>query len=205
VTQGEHKNQLERAAAEVASAVTASKEPKPDSVRDLRRGLLRRARGYTRSLTEAEEAVDAVLESFIRAAVDHRVDVETAGAYVARSLQHQLTDAFRRTRTASGESRTVPLDTDAMLARHAEDEALARLFEAAAARSDVLRALQAAADKERFTVVRVVAQWLVLAERTQEEPSSREVADALGLSHTAVNDALREFRDQHLPKDQSGA
>lgn len=44
-------------------------------------------------------------------------------------------------------------------------------------------------------MVRVVGQWLDLAELSGRAPSSRAVGDALGMSHTAVNNALHEFRD----------
>jgi hypothetical protein len=67
-----------------------------------------------------------------------------------------------------------------------EDEALARLLDKDAARGDVVRALQRAAKARRFTVVRVVTEWLAIAERT-------------------VNEALREFRGEHLPEGGSRA
>lgn len=83
---------------------------------------------------------------------------------------------------------------------NAEDEALARLLDAEAARSDVLEAQARAAKDKKFTLVRIVSEWLVIAERSGVEPSSREVAETLGLSHTTVNEALREFREDYLPK-----
>ncbi len=86
------------------------------------------------------------------------------------------------------------------IAGYAEDEALARLLDAEAARSDVLEAQARAVKDKKFTLVRVVSEWLVIAERTGIEPSSREVAEVLGLSHTTVNEALREFREGYLPK-----
>ena len=65
--------------------------------------------------------------------------------------------------------------------------------------------LAAAAGAGRYTVVRVVTQWLHLAETTGDAPSSRAVAFELDISHTTVNDALREFRRRYLPASTSDA
>jgi DNA-directed RNA polymerase specialized sigma24 family protein len=162
--------------------------------------LQSRARLGDRSTSEEEEAVDAVVVSFLEAASQDRVDAAGAGGYVARSLRNRMIDLHRRATTASGERREVPVGEPADVARYDDDEALARLLDADAARKDVLDAQARAASEGKFTLVRVVSEWLVLAERAGAEPSSREVAAALEISHTTVVESLREFRENYLPR-----
>lgn len=205
VTPPEQPSTLDEAATELATAIARNDEPRASAVLLVRSELRRRARRAGGADAELDEIVDAALEAFIRAVLDGRVHVDTAGAYLARTLKHRLIDTHRRSFSGSGERRTVPLETADSSTIGAEDERLARLLDADAARDDVLSALRHAADAGRSTVVRVVAEWLDIAARTGAEPSSRAVGDALGLSHTAVMDALREFRGEHLPKARSHA
>lgn len=194
---GSRMTPLDIAAAEVVDAIAAAAEPRATTIRILQVELMRRAR---RSDVDAEEAVDAAIAAFVQAALDGRVRTETAGAYVARALRNQLIDAHRRETTSTGARREISsLDWGNVLG-YADDQTLARLLDAQAAKSDVERGLSSAADEGQFTIVRVVTQWLVMAERSGvEEPSSRAVAEALGISHSTVNEAIRTFRASYLP------
>jgi hypothetical protein len=49
------------------------------------------------------------------------------------------------------------------------------------------------------TVVRVVFTWLEVAADTGEPPSARAVAERIGMSHTAVSDAMERFK-KYLPR-----
>jgi hypothetical protein len=67
------------------------------------------------------------------------------------------------------------------------------MLEGTAGASDVRDALRVAADAGQTTVVRVVTAWLGLAEAIGEAPTTREVAERLGISHVTVQRSLRTF------------
>lgn len=157
--------------------------------------LARRARGrlLLASYDDVEELVDAVLVRFLQAVRRKRIVPGGAGAYLAKSVQNAAVDAYR-----TSARRPIAFDEE-LLMMPIDDDGLARLLAGHAARTDVLRGLSQAASDERFTVVRVVTEWLQQAELTGEPPSSRQVGYALHLSHSTVNAALNEFRSAYLP------
>jgi hypothetical protein len=192
-------SRLDEAAHAVVSALAERRQPPAEALGALYTEMLDRARRAS-ARGEHEDIVAAVLERIVREAQAGRIEPHAAGGYVARAVKNEAIDAHRRQTTAGGSERLVPLEEAPALLTAGDDEALVRLLDEHAARSEVIAGLRRAFADERRTVVHVVAEWLDLAERTGRAPASREVADGLGLSHTAVNQALAEFRARYLPQ-----
>jgi len=112
-----------------------------------------------------------------------------AGAWLRVVADHLALDAIRR----HGRQDVLPLD-EAAYAVGSEDDALARLLDSSAAFDDIGRALQAAHDDGEETIVRVVTAWRGLTDLNGEPPTSREVAERVGVSHMTVQRALKSFR-----------
>lgn len=159
--------------------------------------LARRVGALSGGSAHVDELVDAVLVRFVQAARRRRVEPATAGAYLARSVQNAVVDEHR-----ASARRPIPYDEELMFIAPSDDD-IARLLAGHAAHASVVRGLSQVVSERRFTVVRVVTEWLQQAELTGSAPSSRAVGVALDLSHTTVNAALSEFRDGYLPKPGS--
>jgi DNA-directed RNA polymerase specialized sigma24 family protein len=76
-----------------------------------------------------------------------------------------------------------------------EDDGISAMLDRAAAEAEVLAATRKAAQAGRYDIVRVVATWRGLAQANGQAPSTREVADRLGISHMTVQRALNAFKD----------
>jgi hypothetical protein len=74
-----------------------------------------------------------------------------------------------------------------------KDEFEARLLERLTSDDQVARALQATIEGGEDIVVRIVCDYLDLAEEMPGSPSTREVAERCGYSHTTVGEALKRF------------
>jgi hypothetical protein len=53
-------------------------------------------------------------------------------------------------------------------------------------------------DKRDATVVKVVLEWIRVAERSREKPTLADVGGGVGLSVQAVADALQRFRERYV-------
>ncbi|MEA2361284.1 MAG: hypothetical protein QOD71_429 [Thermoleophilaceae bacterium] len=185
---------LDEAAAELVHALQDGQQFALASLAVLQRELTRRLAGQDLGADTVEELVDQVVVRFVQAVRRGRpIRPDGSGAYIARSLRNAAVDYHR------APNQVLPFEEEIYGAMPLDDDQLARLLAKHAARADVLDGLEAAVADQRYTVVKVVLQWLRLAERFGEEPSSRQVGLDLDLSHTAVNDALSEFRERYLP------
>jgi DNA-directed RNA polymerase specialized sigma24 family protein len=190
---------LDITARELTIALRARSEPSATTFHTVWRELLARVPRQP-ATSEPDTVVSAVLERFVAAVRSGKVEPATAGAYLATALRNAAIDEQRRSRVR----REHPERLAAVRSAEADD-AVTRLLDANAARDAVHQALKLAADDERYSLVRVITQWLDLAERDGEPPSSRDVAIVLGISHTAVNQALSTFRRSYLPEADHGA
>lgn len=145
-----------------------------------------------RGLT-TDELEDVVAESVLRllhAEEKGRLDPNrSAGAWL-RVVADRLTIDAKRRRGRGGVQ--VQFD-EAIHGGVGSDDRLAAMLEESAGASDVRDALRMAGDAGQATVVRVVTAWLGLAEANGEAPTTREVAERLGMSHMTVQRSLRTF------------
>jgi predicted AAA+ superfamily ATPase len=75
-------------------------------------------------------------------------------------------------------------------------------FDRNAAAATIVAALRAQIAANDVQPVRIVTEWLDLAEELGQPPSSREVAARAEVSHASVNRALMAFRDAISEADE---
>ncbi len=166
-------------------------------LRTIKQGLAPFHRVFpTLTVDRWEELVDLSLTRFTDRCIAGKIDRQkNPGGYLVKITQNSAIDYLRREakRMSSG-----PVPDVA-----ANDDAIAASVDALAGRQAVEAGLKAAWESQDDTVVRVVLAWLqVAAEHDGERPSTREVGAIVGLSHTAVSDAMNRFKT-YLPEGSS--
>lgn len=147
-----------------------------------------RTRFPKESMADIEDAVTDALVSTWQAAQANRLTIEgDATAYVVAAAKNRLIDQIRR------RSRTTATPF-ASLDLPAREDAISAFIDRDAAASDIRRGLTAALAHDDSTAFRVVTLILDEIERRGDIPTSREVGEGIGLSHTAVSKALTRFR-----------
>ena len=144
------------------------------------------------------DAQDAAQEIIVKI-VEHRstaAEVRNPAAYLTRLARNRAIDELRRRRRHDVQF------ADEFVGE-AEDDRTAALLDASATAANVERALNVAHAAGDTIGIRIVSTWLDLAQRYGDEPSSREVAQQAGVSHTSVNQALKRFRS-YLPLPEEG-
>jgi DNA-directed RNA polymerase specialized sigma24 family protein len=161
-----------------------------DAVRALLRLWLSRRR---LDPDERESVCDDAILRLIQMARDGRLDPDRPpGALLRVIADHLALDVIR------GRPRYQTVNVaEFVIVDDAEDERIARMLLAEAAAADVRRALLSTAEDGRDDVVRIVSAWLGLAAANDEAPSTRELAERLGVSHMTVQRALQTFKS-HL-------
>jgi RNA polymerase sigma factor (sigma-70 family) len=140
-----------------------------------------------------EVCSDAVLRLIDAARAGGLDPARPPGAWLRVVADHLAIDALRR----RPRSATVAFDER----RHSlagQDERITALLEREAAREEYRAAMRSAARAGQHELVHVISTWMWLADVNGVEPSSRDVAARLGVSHTHVQRALRSFRE-HFP------
>jgi DNA-directed RNA polymerase specialized sigma24 family protein len=125
----------------------------------------------------ADEATTRLLEESRR----QGRALDSSFAWLRTTAVNLAIDRLRRGRVA-------PLEDESI-----EDELPARLREKFESKDQVLRGLDVAIAKHDDIVVQVVTDYLDLADEGTGFPSSREVAERCGYSHTTVLDTLKRF------------
>jgi DNA-directed RNA polymerase specialized sigma24 family protein len=172
------------------------------------RDLLTRWISRSVSGIDASELSDIADEALLRAYLaiqKGRLDVTRPDApgYVLTTARRIAYDRYTR-------DRSTPVDPDDLSqAARAEpaygDEAIVALVERSADLATIQAAVRRAIDAHQLVTVRVVATWLDLASLTGERPSFRDVAQKVGLSHTAVRKHWARFREHLLAVQQEAA
>jgi hypothetical protein len=184
------RNRLASAAAALTAALADGLDP-PGEEYLIVREVLSRLLGAERDRSDADELVDAVLDRFMRHARAGVIKPALAGAYLTRSIVNARIDRQR----AHARHPSVELqEADSA----SEDDAIFRLIESEAARQEIYAALQEAFRQRDATVVKVVLEWVRVAEHGRREPTLTEVAGAVGVSPQAVADALERFRERYV-------
>jgi hypothetical protein len=164
-----------------------------DSLAEIYRGLAPIRRVFPTIGTEAwEDLFDEAVLRFWKACREGRVQQERNPAgYLVRIARNLAIDHIR---SRSKE----PVDHKVQDVA-AIGDTIATTVDATAGRQAVEAGLRAAWEAQDDTVVRVVLAWLeVAAAQPGAIPSSRKVGEVIGMSHTAVNDAMGRFK-RYLP------
>lgn len=140
-------------------------------------------------LRDPEDVASEAVARFIEAAQAQRVDVRgRPAAYLTRIAINMAIDRLRR----DGREELVPEVSSVEPA--ADEEAIVRLLDSEATCRLVSEGIDAANRAGDHTVVLIVTHWIDLAHELSRAPTSREVEDRTGVSHSAVLAALARFR-----------
>lgn len=137
---------------------------------------------------DREEVIVDAVARLISAAEQNRLDPQRpAGAWLRVVADHLALDRLRR-------HGPEPAEFDEQVHwQGQEDERIAALLDRTAAAEQVAEALAGAVRDGELEVVRIVATWLDLATFDGEAPSSRRVAERMGISHMTVQRGLKSF------------
>ena len=94
---------------------------------------------------------------------------------------------------ARGALDAIPI-ADIAPATDADTDKVARLLAELAAADDVRRGFERAYANRDYMAIDIVHAWLELAHRTGAEPTSRAVAQEVGVSKSSVANVLARFR-----------
>ena len=143
------------------------------------------------SVQDLEDVVADVLVKVVQRDRRDGAPPEHAG-YLYAAARNAAIDLWRRQRSRS---HPISLDTQTLgeLVSVGDDDVAAR-FGGWAIACDVSRALDRIKDAGDRVAFIVVVAALDQTQRLGHRPSNRQLAESLGLSHTAVNKALARFR-----------
>lgn len=157
-------------------------------------------RGYLRRSTvlidtdEIEDVAMTAILHLIEAARAGRVDTErNAAGYLLRTGRNLAVDVARGRRGQVLRHTQVPLD-ELPTSVHPTDDNVARMLDQHATAELVRQGLERAVSEGDATAFKVATFVLDALQDRGELPSSRQVADAIGISHTGVAKALSRFR-----------
>ena len=141
---------------------------------------------------EILELVDYAIEALFVASAAQGGQLESPGAFLTTTIRNAAVSAVRK---QSGELPGLTL--------YQEDDAIARFVDQSATAADVRAAMRLARSVGDHQCVRVIGLWLTLAETSAVPPTSRDVGEAAGLSHTTVNDIAARFRSYVVKVQES--
>lgn len=181
-------SELDQKVAQLASALHAD-APASTELRAVEVEVQRWLRPYEPRVDTEAIAQEAVMRVFDRMRAHAEADVQYP-ARLLRVIAHRLAvDQIR-----SGWVRQTELVPTDVLDQSSDDDAVAALLSREATAQLVDCAMRRAAQQDDHMVVRSVAVWLDLAERSGAAPTTRQVAARAGISHTSVGRALARFR-----------
>ncbi len=171
-------------------ALVAETEPTTEGLRvillHLEDELVRRFPGL--SLSDRNEIIGDSLTAFLGAVQEGKVRLEgEPGGYLWRTSQRRAIDKLRR-------PVELPLDGTPPDVYGPDDDVIAARLDERAQAGDIHLAVGLARAEGNHRVNRTVSEWLVLAQRNGKAPSTREVAEAMGVSHDTVARHLKIFR-----------
>lgn len=166
-----------------------------DDYRLVLAALARFAQGFGLSAHDAEEvAAETLADTVLRSADAAAPPIRQPVGYLFRTTRNRVFDRHRRSRVRNEIEFDQETEPYGQRYYSDEDDAIARLLDGNASAGRIEDALRAAKAADDALVGRVVYAWLKLAETRVGPPTSRDVGELVGVSHTSVNQALRRFR-----------
>jgi DNA-directed RNA polymerase specialized sigma24 family protein len=173
--------------AEYAAAIVSGREPSRAELESLLRLVqIWLGRRPLDPRDREEIAADAVLRLTTTARSGRLDPTRPAGAWLRVVADHLALDLLRRRKPPT-------LEFDERYGGGQDDDRVAAMLDQTVAADDVSRAMRGAVDDGQYELVRVIATWLDLAHADGKAPSTRQVAERLGVSHTTVRRALDTF------------
>lgn len=187
------------AASRLCRAFKVGEEPGKETVNTVVAELERFVRNRYRSLREedAHDVVYGALLSFFKAAKAGKVDCDRAAPYLMQITINEAIDYV--TSNARYES-DVPIDQVDAVALLSDQMLLEKISD----EQDVWETLAEMQGDSHHTCVKVLGHWLDLCNLKGHAPSSREVAEIVGVSHTTVINCLNEMRNYLLKRKEAG-
>jgi len=140
------------------------------------------------SLADRNDIIGDALAAFLGAVQEGKVRLEgEPGGYLWRTSQHRAVDKLRR-------PAELPLDESPPETYGPNDDAIAAGLDERARASDVHLAIGLARADGNHRVNRTISEWLALTQMNGETPSTRDVAEVMGVSHDTVARHLKTFR-----------
>jgi DNA-directed RNA polymerase specialized sigma24 family protein len=172
-------------------ALVAGTEPESDDMKvillHLEDELTRRFESL--SVADRNDVIGDTFTAFVGAVQEGKVSLGAEpGGYLWRTAERRALDRLRR-------PAELPLDEGSPPIHEAEDDTIAARLDERACASDVDLAMGLGRADNNHRVNRTVSEWLVLAQRNGKAPSTREVAEVMGVSHDTVARHLKIFRE----------
>ncbi|WP_433075182.1 sigma factor [Dactylosporangium sp. CA-052675] len=164
------------------------------ALRSVTDGLPRLIRRDDRPGLEPEDIAQQALLKFINAIRSGRVDPDRSPSGYLLKIATTVASDLRR--PGLPPSPIPDADLDRVWSGAGDDEA-DRLIEQLASESQVRSALALAVRRGDLSVVNVVHEWLNQARRNDADATQRAVAEAVGMSKSAVGKCLARF-EQYL-------
>jgi DNA-directed RNA polymerase specialized sigma24 family protein len=125
-------------------------------------------------------------------------EIRSAWAYLRTIAENQRVDAYRRGKRQVAVTPLIDLNAESI-----RDD-VARLLDRNASQTTVIRALAHHRHLGDVLTLRVITEWLNLAEQLEKLPSNRAVAERAGTTHPTVRARLDDFKEtlQALDADE---
>jgi hypothetical protein len=144
-------------------------------------------------LRDPDDASSEAVARFVEAAQAQRIDARAnPAAYLTRIAVNAAIDRLRR------DGREELVAEPSALEPATDEEAIVRLLDSQATRQLISEGVDVANQAGDHTVVLIITHWIDMAQRLSRAPTSREIEDRTGVSHSAVLAALARFRG-YLP------
>jgi hypothetical protein len=179
---------VEQASRLVLDAIAAGEQPDPEASWLVWRAVRLHARRMFPRLDADEIAQETFSGLLEHPQVVARQPIKMPWAYIKQAAVNRAVSLYR----SPGSKRTVELDE--AVAHGTSEDWVGRLLDQNASHEAVHAAMRRAIEHQDSTTVPVISVWLDMAEELGKAPSTRQVAERAGVSHTTVATAIRRFR-----------
>lgn len=142
------------------------------------------ARYLSLGVTELHEIVDESLTRLVNESRRQGRALDSAAGWLRTTAANLALDQLKAPRKEALDDRSHAI----------EDEFAARLLERLASDDQIKSGMHVAIEEGDDVAVRIVIEYLDLADEMPGSPSTRAVAERSGYSHTTVQEALKRFR-----------
>jgi DNA-directed RNA polymerase specialized sigma24 family protein len=160
--------------------------------------LGRRFPGFSSS--DKNEVASEAITRFLELCRRKEVHSDRAAGLLTVLARNVAVDSIRRARRETPSGTAIEVVDDST----ARDDEISALLDRRADAAAIYEAIAQLLALDDLETVRVLRTWLDLADELGRAPSTREVGEAAGVSHSTVSRALRRFHE-FVPDDPSGS